>query len=114
MANMLMLALRTEAGFPRADRMRCRRVQRDVRPLSYQQPRPIRGGGEPIMLQSHIVDIDGRFVGAAIRLTEGYRFVAVDVRLDELDGSIWPTLAEVKRNARLAFTLAPRALQPEN
>ena len=45
------------------------------------------------MLQSHIIEIDGVFVGAAIRIDRGYRFVATDFRLEELDTTIWPTLA---------------------
>lgn len=52
------------------------------------------------MLQSHIITIDGNFVGAAIRLDRGYRFVATDARLYELDETIWPTLADVERLAR--------------
>lgn len=52
------------------------------------------------MLQSHVIDVDGAFVGAAIRLDTGYRFIATDMRLDDLDGSVWPTLADVKRLAR--------------
>jgi hypothetical protein len=52
------------------------------------------------MLQSHPIDIDGAFVGAAIRLDRGYRFIATDMRLDELDGTIWPTLEDVRRLAR--------------
>jgi hypothetical protein len=55
------------------------------------------------MMQSHIIDIDGLFVGAAIRIDRGYRFVATDLRLEELDSSIWPTLADVERVARRIF-----------
>jgi hypothetical protein len=55
------------------------------------------------MLQSHIIDIDGRFVGAAIRLDSGYRFVATDMRLEELDSTIWPTLADIQRLARRLY-----------
>lgn len=55
------------------------------------------------MLQSHVIEIDGTFVGAAVRLDSGYRFIATDIRLDELDGTIWPTLADVKRLARRLF-----------
>jgi hypothetical protein len=58
------------------------------------------------MLQSHIIDIDGAFVGAAVRLDRGYRFVATDIRLDDLDGSIWPTLADIQRLARELFDRA--------
>jgi hypothetical protein len=52
------------------------------------------------MLQSHVIEVDGTFVGAAVRLDRGYRFIATDMRLDDLDGSIWPTLADVQRLAR--------------
>ncbi len=55
------------------------------------------------MLQSHVIDIDGAFVGAAVRLDVGYRFIATDMRLDELDGSVWPTLADVQRLARSMY-----------
>jgi hypothetical protein len=49
------------------------------------------------MLQSHVITVDGNFVGAAIRLDRGYRFVATDIRMYELDETIWPTLADVER-----------------
>jgi hypothetical protein len=55
------------------------------------------------MLQSHIIDIDGVFVGAAIRIDRGYRFVAIDFRMEELDSTIWPTLADVQRLARRLY-----------
>ena len=55
------------------------------------------------MLQSHVIDIDGAFVGAAVRLDNGYRFIATDMKLDDLDGSIWPTLADVQRLARRIY-----------
>ena len=43
------------------------------------------------------------FVGAAVRLDSGYRFIATDMKLDDLDGSIWPTLADVRRLARSVY-----------
>jgi hypothetical protein len=55
------------------------------------------------MLQSHVIDIDGAFVGAAVRLDRGYRFIATDIRVEELDGSVWPTLADVRRLARQLY-----------
>ena len=55
------------------------------------------------MLQSHVIEIDGAFVGAAVRLDRGYRFIATDIRLDDLDGTIWPTLVDVKRLARRLY-----------
>jgi hypothetical protein len=55
------------------------------------------------MLQSHPINIDGVFVGAAIRLDRGYNFIATNVRLEELDQTIWPTLADVQRQARRLY-----------
>ncbi len=55
------------------------------------------------MLQSHVIDIDGAFVSAAVRLDRGFRFIATDMKLDDLDGSIWPTLADVERLARRIY-----------
>jgi hypothetical protein len=55
------------------------------------------------MLQSHVIDINGTFVGAAVRLDRGYRFVALDIRLEDLDGQVHPTLADVERLARQLF-----------
>jgi hypothetical protein len=55
------------------------------------------------MLQSHPIVIDGVFVGAAVRLDCGYRFIATNMRLEELDQTIWPTLAEVQRLARRLY-----------
>jgi hypothetical protein len=52
------------------------------------------------MLQSHVIEIDGVFVGAAILLDTGYRFIATDMRLEELDSRTWPSLADVRRLAR--------------
>ncbi len=73
------------------------------------------------MLQSHIIDINGSFVGAAVRLDSGYRFVALNLRVEELDGTVWPTLDTVRRLARQLFltgqfgsteTRLPAAAQP--
>jgi hypothetical protein len=55
------------------------------------------------MLQSHVIDIDGTFVGATVRLDSGYRFIATNMKLEDLDGSIWPTLADVQRLARRVY-----------
>ncbi|MBV8402316.1 MAG: hypothetical protein JOZ17_26875 [Acetobacteraceae bacterium] len=61
------------------------------------------------MLQSHIIEVDGVFVGFAVRIDRGYRFVATDVRLEELDSSIWPTLDDVRRLARRRLLAAMSA-----
>ncbi|APH54516.1 Hypothetical protein GbCGDNIH9_1223 [Granulibacter bethesdensis] len=54
---------------------------------------------EKTMLQSHVIEVDGAFLGAAVRNESGFRFVAIDLRVEQLDGSIWPTLADAKRLA---------------
>jgi hypothetical protein len=64
------------------------------------------------MLQSHIIDVDGVFVGAAIRIDRGYRFVATDFRLEELDSTIWPTLADVRRLARRIYLTNTSGIHP--
>jgi hypothetical protein len=68
------------------------------------------------MLPPHIIDIDGVFVGAVIRIDRGYRFVAIDCRLEELDSAIWPTLADVQRLARRLYLTGSFAgnATPEN
>ena len=60
-------------------------------------------------MQSQAIDIDGRFVGAAVRQAEGFRFVALDIRLDELDGSLWPNLTEMRRHLRALAAVAESA-----
>jgi hypothetical protein len=66
------------------------------------------------MLQSHVIDIDGAFVGAAVRSDRGYRFIATDFRVEELDGSIWPTLEDVKRLARRLFVHGSFTVRPDS
>ncbi len=61
------------------------------------------------MLQSHIIEVDGTFVGVAVRIDRGYRFVATDFRLEELDTSVWPTLEDVQRLARHHLLIATSA-----
>jgi hypothetical protein len=61
------------------------------------------------MLQSHIIEVEGAFVGVAVRIDQGYRFVATDFRLDDLDNSIWPALEDVRRLARSTLLAATSA-----
>ncbi len=60
------------------------------------------------MHQSHVIEVSGRFAGAAVTHGGEYRFVAVDPRVNALDGSLWPTLPDVQRVVRrlLATTQA--------
>ena len=56
------------------------------------------------MIQSHVVEIDGTFVGAAISTATGIRFRAVHLTVEELDDSVWPSLDELRRAVRHLFT----------
>ena len=53
------------------------------------------------MFQSHVIEVAGTFAGAAVsaygNTSEMFRFVAVDPRVEELDGSSWSTLPDLKR-----------------
>ena len=52
------------------------------------------------MHQSHIIEVSGQFAGSAVTSGGDFRFVAVDPRVDKLDGSLWPTLPDVQRVVR--------------
>ena len=67
------------------------------------------------MLQSHVIDIDGRFVGVAVRLDQGFRFIAADPRAEDLGEIIWSRIDDIRRMARRALTLehAPPIDSPE-
>ncbi len=59
------------------------------------------------MLKSYVIEVDGIFAGAAIPQNNGhFRFVPVDTRMQRIRDSIWPTLSELRREARLL--LKPR------
>ena len=55
------------------------------------------------MRQSRPIEVDGVFLGAAVEHELGVRFIAVDVRVSEMDQSIWPTLDYAYRSARQLF-----------
>ncbi len=56
------------------------------------------------MHQSHIIEVAGQFAGAAVSHQAAFRFIAVDPRVDELDGSVWPSLPDVQRVVDHLFT----------
>ena len=56
------------------------------------------------MRQSRPIEVDGVFLGAAVEHEFGVRFIAVDVRVTEMDQSIWPTLEYAYRSARQLFS----------
>lgn len=55
------------------------------------------------MLQSRPIEVDGVFLGAVVEHELGVRFIAVDVRVSEMDQSIWPSLDYACRSARQLF-----------
>jgi hypothetical protein len=63
------------------------------------------------MRHSRPIEVDGVFLGAAIEHELGVRFIAVDVRVSEMDPSIWPTLDYAYRSVRQLFK-SGRAANP--
>jgi hypothetical protein len=57
------------------------------------------------MIQSHVIEVEGVFAGVAVLVGPDYRFIAVDPRLEDLDRTQWPTLAEVRRMAGVVMHL---------
>ena len=49
------------------------------------------------MHQSHVIEVSGRFAGAAMSQDGAFRFVAVDPQAGLLDRSLWPSLRDVQR-----------------
>lgn len=49
------------------------------------------------MHQSHVIEVSGRFTGAALSQGGAFRFVAVDPQAGLLDRSLWPSLPDVQR-----------------
>ena len=49
------------------------------------------------MHQSHVIEVSGQLAGAAVSHDGRFRFVAIDPRVEELDGSIWSALPDVRR-----------------
>lgn len=61
------------------------------------------------MLRSHVIEIDGAFVGAAVRLGTGYRFVATDPKLEPMHGMTVPSLADIRQHANRLLHRADQA-----
>ena len=55
------------------------------------------------MLQSHVITVDGVLVDAAVRLDIGYRFVAINMQVEDLDTRVFASLEEVQRLARRLY-----------
>lgn len=55
------------------------------------------------MRDSRLIEVDGVSLGAAVEHELGVRFIAIDVRVAEMDQSIWPNLDYAYRSARQFF-----------
>jgi len=66
-----------------------------VQTMSDNRPVPMR--------HSRPIEVDGVFLGAAVEHELGVRFIAVDVRVTEMDQSIWPNVDYAYRSARQLF-----------
>jgi hypothetical protein len=55
------------------------------------------------MRHSRPIEVDGVFLGVAVEHNLGVRFIAVDVRVNEMDQSIWPTQEYAYHSARQLF-----------
>jgi hypothetical protein len=51
------------------------------------------------MSQSIPIEVDGSFVGAALRQDNGVRFIATDPRVAEMHQTLWPAVADALRAA---------------
>jgi hypothetical protein len=51
------------------------------------------------MWQSVAIEVDGSLVGAALRQDNGVRFIATDIRVAEMDQTVWPAAADVRQAA---------------
>ena len=64
------------------------------------------------MLRSHVIEVDGVFVGAAVQHASGYRFVAVAPEVTCLNGKIMPFLQDVRRLAATAMRAPGAVISP--
>ena len=49
------------------------------------------------MHRSHVIEVSGRFAGAAVSQGGAFCFIAVDPQVEELDRSLWPSLPDMRR-----------------
>jgi hypothetical protein len=52
------------------------------------------------MSQSIPIEVNGSLVGAAVRQANGVRFIATDLRVAEMDQTLWPAAADALRAAQ--------------
>lgn len=61
------------------------------------------------MHRSHVIEIDGAFVGAAVHFDTGYRFVATHPKLEALHGLTAASVADIRQQANRLFRRADPA-----
>ena len=65
------------------------------------------------MHQSHVIEVSGQFAGTAITHSGAFRFAAVDPRVEELNGSIWPSLPDAHRVVERLLTTGRLPAKPD-
>ena len=64
------------------------------------------------MFQSHVIEANGTFIGAAMLVVGGFRFRAVHPQVDDLDGWTWMSLADLRQATTHLFTTGRLAPPP--
>ena len=59
------------------------------------------------MLKSHVIEVDGVFVGAVVLMSQGYKLVAIAPELTALDGTTVASPEAGRRLAARALRLGP-------
>jgi hypothetical protein len=49
------------------------------------------------MFKSHVIEVNGTFIGAAVPMIGGFRFRAVHPQVEELDDFCWTSLDELRQ-----------------
>ena len=61
------------------------------------------------MFKSHVIEVNGTFVGGALAAQGGFRFRAVHPMVDELDDRTWSSLAALRRGVEQYVTAGRRS-----
>jgi hypothetical protein len=71
--------------------------------LDQDLPKTTPDGRSVPMRQALLIEVDGKFLGAAVEHELGVRFIAVDAQVTDMDQSIWPTVEYAYRSARQLY-----------
>jgi hypothetical protein len=64
------------------------------------------------MVEAHIIQVNGAFVGGALTAQGGFRFRAIHPSVDDLDDRTWSSLAALQSGVEQFFTTG--RLSPPN